>query len=452
MASQHGGEWIQFTGTTSGTGNGTVPFTLSNNLGHDQRNSYITIQRQSIALAQKGTGTFISALSPVFQSGITKTITFTFDDPAGTNDIDNAQIYFQDYTSCEVYMDQTAAHNIFFFIYDNDAGSFTTSLTPGQNATISNSNCSLNGVGTSVTRMGNQLQLALNMTFSASFAGSHRVTAVVSDGVPSAPGPEISVGTFQTAPVPSVISVTPNVGRQNFSVPIVITGLNTHFTNSSTVAVSGTGVTSSAISASSATQLNATLTITDTATLGTRTLTITTGTEVVTSTFTVNGTGKVSLSNPMLTFASQDVGTTSAAQSIVLTNTGNAVLNIVDVVATGEFGVTTTCGTTLAVNATCNISATFQPLNYGTRMGAVIVHSDAPSIRTPLHSQAQANCFIPGRPPRPPKPSTAPAIVSGATLTIPVETRASSAFLPRSSRTASISCRAPNKLESSCAQ
>jgi hypothetical protein len=242
--------------------------------------------------------------------------------------------------------------------------------------------------------------------------------------------------------------VTPNIGKQNFSVPIVITGSNTHFTNNSTVAVSGAGVSSSAISASSATQLNATLTIADTATLGTRTLTITTGTEVVTSSFTVNGTGKVSLAPPSLTFPLQNVGTTSPAQSIVLTNTGNAVLNIIDVVATAEFGFTTTCDATVAVNATCDITVTFQPLNYGARTGSVVIHSDGPTNpdSASLTGTGQLS-FIPGRPPRPPKPTIAPAIVSGATLTIPVETRLSSAFLPRSSPTASISCSAPKRLE-----
>jgi M6 family metalloprotease-like protein len=417
--------WITFTGVTSGTGNGTVPFTVANNTAHDQRNSYITIQRQSLPIAQKGTGTFISNLSPALQFGSTSTINFIFEDPLGTNDIDNLDIYFQDYASCWVYMDQTANHSIFFFIYDNDSGAFTTSITPGQNATISNAHCSLSGVGTSVTRVGNQLQLALKMTFTSAFLGSHRVSADVKDATATAnPLPEISLGTFQATLPPSISSVTPNSGKQGFSVPIVITGLNTHFTNSSTVTISGTGVTSSAISASSSAQLNATLTITGAATLGARTLTVTSATEVVTSTFTVNGTGKVSLSPASLTFALQTVGTTSASQPITLTNSGNAVLNISSITATGEFGVTHNCGASLNAAAQCTLNITFQPLNYGTRTGSVTITDDGPGSphNAALTGTAQLS-FTPTRPPRTTRPAapTIPVLITSDTATVPVE-------------------------------
>lgn len=413
--------WVTFTGTTSGSGNAVIPFTVATNANHDQRNSYITVQRQSLPIAQKGTGTFISALSPSFQSGTSATINFSFEDPLGTNDIDNLQIYFQDYTSCEVYMDQNATHNIFFFIYDNDSGAFTSSLTPGQNATISNSKCSLSGVGTSVTRVGNQLKLALNMSFTSAFMGAHRVTAVVADTTGTTV--ETPVGTWQVQPAGSITSLTPNSGRQGFSVPVVITGLNTHFTNTSTVTVSGTDVTSSAISAVSATQLNATLAIASNAMLGARTVTITTGTEIVTTTFTVNGNGIASLSPTSLTFGPQDDGTTSAAQTIVLTNTGNAALNLSAINVFGEFGLTHNCGSSLAIGAQCNISITFQPLNYGLRTGTLTVTDDG--LNSPhtaaLTGTAQIH-IIPTRPPRTtrPTPPSTPVVITSQTAPVPI--------------------------------
>ncbi len=433
--------WISFSGVTSGSGNGSVPFTLSNNTGHDQRNSYITIQRQSTAIVQKGTGTFISNLNPVFQSGASKTISVTFEDPAGTNDIQNAQIYIQDYTSCEVYMSQNTS-TVAFFIFDNSTGAFTSSLLPGQNATISNANCSLTGIGTTVTRVGNQLQLALNMGFTNAFLGSHRVSAAVTDGTSAPTPPEISLGTFQVQVAASISTVTPSAGKQGFSVPIVITGLNTHFTNSSTVAVSGTGVTSSAITAVSSTQLNATLTITGSATLGSRTLTVTSGTEVVTSPFTVNGTGKVSLSPPSLTFGLTTVGTNSATQTMVLTNNGNAVLNISSIVTSGEFGVSTTCGGSVAVNGQCNVVVSFQPLNYGTRTGSVIINDDGPGNpdTAALTGTAQLS-FVPSRPDRTTKPASTQIVITSSTVTVPVEvTMPAVKTLPR------VSCSGPKQL------
>jgi hypothetical protein len=76
-------------------------------------------------------------------------------------------------------------------------------------------------------------------------------------------------------------------------------------------------------------------------------------------------------------FASQATGTTSAAQSIQLTNVGGLTLNITSVATTGDFGYTKTCGTTLTTN--CNINVTFTPAAVGTRTGTLTVVSDAPT-------------------------------------------------------------------------
>ncbi|MBV9607970.1 MAG: choice-of-anchor D domain-containing protein, partial [Acidobacteria bacterium] len=79
-----------------------------------------------------------------------------------------------------------------------------------------------------------------------------------------------------------------------------------------------------------------------------------------------------------LTFATpQLINTTSAPQSITLTNSGNAPLNISGIVATGDFAQTNTCGTSLAPGTSCTIGITFTPTAGGNRSGSLTVSDDA---------------------------------------------------------------------------
>ncbi len=83
----------------------------------------------------------------------------------------------------------------------------------------------------------------------------------------------------------------------------------------------------------------------------------------------------VSLAPTSLTFASQALNTTSAAQNITLTNTGNAALAISSVTVTGtnagDFAINNGCPSSLAANGNCTVSVTFKPTATGTRTAAV---------------------------------------------------------------------------------
>ncbi len=89
----------------------------------------------------------------------------------------------------------------------------------------------------------------------------------------------------------------------------------------------------------------------------------------------------ISLSVPSLTFASQNTGTTSAAQAATLSNTGNAVLIISSLSLSGanmgDFNQTNTCGSSVATNSNCSISVTFTPSAAGTRTAAVTIIDNA---------------------------------------------------------------------------
>ncbi len=85
----------------------------------------------------------------------------------------------------------------------------------------------------------------------------------------------------------------------------------------------------------------------------------------------------IGLSSSSLNFGNQTVNTTSAAQTVTVANSGNAVANLGSVNITGNYARTTTCGSTLAAGASCTISVTFTPTGTGTRSGSVSFTSNA---------------------------------------------------------------------------
>jgi hypothetical protein len=79
-----------------------------------------------------------------------------------------------------------------------------------------------------------------------------------------------------------------------------------------------------------------------------------------------------------LSFAAQRVSTTSASQSVTLSNTGTAALAISSFTVTGDFALTNNCGTSLASGNSCSVNVTFTPTARGTRSGTVTLNSNAP--------------------------------------------------------------------------
>ncbi|MBV9710420.1 MAG: choice-of-anchor D domain-containing protein, partial [Ktedonobacteraceae bacterium] len=102
-------------------------------------------------------------------------------------------------------------------------------------------------------------------------------------------------------------------------------------------------------------------------------------------TVTLSGTGVtpnsgVQLSSTLLNFGNQNNGTTSNAQSVTLTNNGNAALAISSIAVTGtnagDFTQANTCPvspSTLAVQASCTISVSFTPTVSGARNATITI-------------------------------------------------------------------------------
>jgi probable HAF family extracellular repeat protein len=90
---------------------------------------------------------------------------------------------------------------------------------------------------------------------------------------------------------------------------------------------------------------------------------------------------RASLSSWSLNFGKQKIGTTSAPQTVTVTNTGTTSLILSSLTVSGDFalGSGTTCvnGGTLVAGANCAISVTFTPTAKGTRSGKVTIKDNA---------------------------------------------------------------------------
>lgn len=118
------------------------------------------------------------------------------------------------------------------------------------------------------------------------------------------------------------------------------------------------------------------------------------GSTTITATYTLNGQRVqtvvpvtvpppvMSVSPVSLSFGSQNVGTTSSAQALTITNTSHSPMRIVAMSAMGDFAETDNCmsSSPLAVSGSCTVNVTFTPVAVGSRQGSVNIANGTNSI------------------------------------------------------------------------
>src|SRR5712664_2064757 len=181
------------------------------------------------------------------------------------------------------------------------------------------------------------------------------------------------------------VTLTNNTSAAIAFTSAVISGGNPAAANNDYVATSGCG-------ASIAAGASCTVSVTfkpSVAAAETATLVLTDGDSTSPQNIALSGTGAnptpvVGLAPTSLSFGNQLLNTTSAAQTVTLTNTGTGPLTINSIAASGDFAGTSTGATacpispaTLAVNANCTISVTFKPTVAGVRAGALTITDNA---------------------------------------------------------------------------
>jgi hypothetical protein len=111
--------------------------------------------------------------SPTTGIGRTRTFTLVVTDVDGYADVSYARILIspvkRTFSACYILYDSPTNR---VYLYD-DAGTFISSpyLTPGSAGVLSNSQCSLDGAASSVSKSGNTVTLNVAITFTAAYSG-----------------------------------------------------------------------------------------------------------------------------------------------------------------------------------------------------------------------------------------------------------------------------------------
>ncbi|HEV2351609.1 MAG TPA: FG-GAP-like repeat-containing protein [Terriglobia bacterium] len=231
----------------------------------------------------------------------------------------------------------------------------------------------------------------VNVNFAPTVAGPGIGTLVVSDAAPGSPQtvPLAGTGIVPLAGVsPSILIFTSlPVGSASVAQTVTLSNTGTAALTISSVATSGDFAQTNTCGASVAAGASCTISLTFTPTAeGSRTGTLTitdnnNGVASSTQTVALSGTGDgavVGLAPASVTFSGQLVSSTSAAQTVTLTNSGNVTLAISGVVTSRDYAQTNTCGASVAAGANCTINVTFTPTAAGLRGGTLTITDNAP--------------------------------------------------------------------------
>ena len=88
----------------------------------------------------------------------------------------------------------------------------------------------------------------------------------------------------------------------------------------------------------------------------------------------------ISFSLATLTFANQDIGTTSNSQPVTISNFGGRPLNFSSISVSGEFAETSNCPNTLVAGASCTASVSFAPTVTGPTTGLLTLNDDSGNL------------------------------------------------------------------------
>src|SRR6266404_2600446 len=88
----------------------------------------------------------------------------------------------------------------------------------------------------------------------------------------------------------------------------------------------------------------------------------------------------LSFSPTTLTFADQDIGTTSNSQAVTITNFGGSPLNFSGISASGDFPETNNCPGTLLAGASCIANVSFAPTVNGPETGLLTLSDDSGNL------------------------------------------------------------------------
>jgi uncharacterized repeat protein (TIGR03803 family) len=242
---------------------------------------------------------------------------------------------------------------------------------------------------------------AINVTFTPVISGSRAASLTIADDALGSPHsvPLSGIGAAATAPALTLsptflVFASQTVGSTSAVKTITLTNSGNAQLSISGISITGANNTdfsqTNDCGSAVAPSLSCAITVTFTPTaVGARAANVSIAANVIGSPHGVplGGTGVaettpgIALSPASLTFSSQTIGSRSDAQTVTLTNSGNADLIIsgVSIAGThsGDYSQTNTCGSLVAAGNSCIISVTFTPTAEGTRIGSVSIANNA---------------------------------------------------------------------------
>lgn len=236
----------------------------------------------------------------------------------------------------------------------------------------------------------------LIVTFTPTAAGAQTGSINVPSNAPNSPQSILlqGTGTQTSGPVaslsPTSLSFTGTVGSTSASQMLTLSNTGTAALTITTIAVSGSSASNfsetNTCGASLAASATCTIAVTFTPTSATSVsgaITVTDNASGSPQSATLTGTGtapptpQATLTPSSLSFSDTTVGSTSATQTLTLSNPGNAALPISGITVTGanpaDFAETNTCAASLAAGASCTIDVTFTPTSAASFSAAVSV-------------------------------------------------------------------------------
>ena len=169
--------WLTITAGASGTGNGTTSYSIASNTA-SARSGTLILGAQTFTVYQAAAVLSPAGVSPGAGSGLVQTFTFTFDDPDGYADINLVDILINNVLdgigACYVAFVPSgpSAGSVYLVDDGGDAGGPYSSMALPGTGTARNSQCTINGTGSSTSASGNTLTVNLEVTFAPSFAGN----------------------------------------------------------------------------------------------------------------------------------------------------------------------------------------------------------------------------------------------------------------------------------------
>ena len=162
----------------------------------------------------------IVSLSPSSGHGTSQAFALTVSDPAGASDLASVELLFANSTTLSKACAVTYSSQQKTVGLTNDAGTGSAgSITPGQSGSVSNSQCTVSGIGSSIQSSGSSLIMTVNLQFKTAFAsiGSGATKSIYANAVNSAAqgptGGMAAKGTWTLPTPPTVVSLSPASGQ-----------------------------------------------------------------------------------------------------------------------------------------------------------------------------------------------------------------------------------------------